>query len=103
MVKVERGAMVLQPPSFGTIKVRKWYETLVLHMPLNVVNMWVHIHDVPYGFSMEQVAQDVGNFIGVIIEEDQRNNDGTWSMYLRVRAKVNTDKPLVRRVRINQL
>lgn len=64
--------------------------------------MWVQVFDVPVGFPPSSVAQEVVRCIGRYIEEDPRNNEGAWCLFLRVRVRVSLDveKPLRRRIKI---
>ncbi|PPS13575.1 hypothetical protein GOBAR_AA07006 [Gossypium barbadense] len=39
-------------------------------VPLNTVDFWVLIQDVPHGFSSKSVARQMGNFIGQFIDYD---------------------------------
>ncbi|PPD66869.1 hypothetical protein GOBAR_DD36249 [Gossypium barbadense] len=64
-------------------------------VPLNTVDFWVLIQDVPHGFSSKSVARQMGNFIGQFIDYDCKAiNLG----YIRVRVDVEKSlKPPFRR------
>lgn len=54
------------------------------------------------GFMSQRVVVDVGNYIGKFVESDNNNFVGVWREYLRVRATIDLDKPLKRRMKLRK-
>lgn len=69
---------------------------------LNRLDFWVQLHDIQPGFMSERVCKDIGNYIGEYITADRNNFVGVWREYLRIRVKVQVDKPLTRRMKIKK-
>lgn len=64
---------------------------------LNMMDIWVQLHDMNPGFMAQHVVTDVGNYVDIFVESDQNNFIGAWRDYLRVRVTIMIDKPLKRR------
>lgn len=69
---------------------------------INKLDFWVQLHDIQPGFMSERVCKDVGNYIGEFLEADRNNFVGVWRDYLRVRVRMQIDKPLKRRMKIKK-
>ncbi|KAL8126012.1 hypothetical protein AgCh_013345 [Apium graveolens] len=69
---------------------------------LNEMDIWVQIHDIPKGFIFESILVSIGNFVGKHVKSDPTNFDSTWKQYVRVRVKMNIQKPLKRRMKIKR-
>lgn len=76
---------------------------LPLHVPLNYVNFWVHIYDLPVGYMSEAVGKQLGNFIGKFLEYDVNNNSALWRAYMRIRVAVDVHNPLKRCKKIRKV
>lgn len=69
-------------------------------VPLNEVNIWVQVHDIPKGLISENILKSIGTFIGMYVKSDPANFDGTWKAFVRIRVTLNIQKPLKRRMKI---
>lgn len=47
-----------------------------LDIPLDHVDMWIQIFNLPFGFIIELVGKSMGNYIGEFTEYDGKNNSG---------------------------
>ncbi|XP_019184789.1 PREDICTED: uncharacterized protein LOC109179748 [Ipomoea nil] len=74
----------------------------LLDVELNVAEFWVQVHNLPLGFMSARVAEAVGNHIGCFVKADQRNFDGPWKTFMRVRVALNVGKPLKRKMKIKK-
>ncbi|MBA0664005.1 hypothetical protein Goklo_004081, partial [Gossypium klotzschianum] len=68
-----------------------------LKIPLVFVPFWVQIHDVPVGLFSENLAIQLGNFIGVFLEYDASNLGKENRNYMRIRVQIDVRKPLRRK------
>lgn len=75
---------------------------ILAQIPLNHVNFWVQVHDVPVGFMTELVGQHLGNFVFTFLEYDTHNDDGVWRSYMRLRVNVDVRMPLKREKKIRK-
>lgn len=71
-------------------------------VPLQHVEMWVQIYDIPRGFLSENILKSVGASVGTYIRSDPNTFEGWWKPYVRARILINIDKPLKRRVKIKR-
>ncbi|MBA0779594.1 hypothetical protein Gotri_003836 [Gossypium trilobum] len=69
----------------------------LLKIPLVFVPFWVQIHDVPVGLFSENLAIQLGNFIGVFLEYDASNLGKENRNYMRIRVQIGVRKPLRRK------
>lgn len=69
---------------------------------INKLDFWVQLHDLQPGFMSERLCKDVGNYIGAFQEADRNNFIGVWRDYLRIRVRMQIDKPLKRRMKIKK-
>lgn len=73
-----------------------------LKVPLWFLNFWIQVYDLPNGFMSEAVGQQLGNFFGVFLEYDARNNSSIWREFMRIKIKVDVRKPLKRKKKIRR-
>lgn len=71
-------------------------------VPLNIVNFWVQVYDLPVGYMSEAVGRQLGDFIGTFLEYDINNNIGCWRAYMRLRVAIDVQKPLKRLKKIRK-
>lgn len=69
-------------------------------LSLNTLEIWVQVYDLKVGFMSEKVLKAAGDYIGTFVSSCTKNFTGIWRDYLRVRVRVNIDKPLKRRMKI---
>ncbi|XP_074347434.1 uncharacterized protein LOC141686290 [Apium graveolens] len=69
---------------------------------LNEMEIWVQVHDILRGFISESILTSVGNFVGKYVKSNPANFDGTWRQYVRVRVRLDVQRPLKRRMKIKR-
>lgn len=69
-------------------------------VPLNEVEFWIQIYDLPPGFMAESIGKQLGNFFGSFVSYDSSNNTSIWREYMRLRIKVDIRVPLKRKKKI---
>lgn len=69
---------------------------------LNRVDFWIQVHDVPCGLMTKGVAEQIGNSLGVFVENDPNNFGGNWRSYMRIRVGLDTNQPLRRRLKLRK-
>jgi hypothetical protein len=57
---------------------------------------WVRIYDLPTGFRTMNIGRQLGNKIGDFLKVDLDDNTGGWRDFLRIRVKLDVEKPLTR-------
>lgn len=63
---------------------------------------WIQVHNLPFGFMPKKVAKVIGNFVGEFVAVDQRNFEGIWKSFMRVRVFVNVATPLKKRMKMKK-
>ncbi|XP_074328295.1 uncharacterized protein At4g02000-like [Apium graveolens] len=63
-------------------------------VPLNEVEFWIQIYDLPSGYMAESVGKQLGNFFGSFVSYDLSNNTSNWHEYMRIKIKVDVHVPL---------
>lgn len=66
-------------------------------VPLNEIDFWIQIYDLPTGFMTEQVE----NFFGSFILYDPNNNKSIWREYMRVKIRGDARCPLKKKKKIH--
>ncbi|MBA0698767.1 hypothetical protein Goari_000459 [Gossypium aridum] len=69
-------------------------------IPLIYSPSWVQIHDVPIGFVSENLAIQMGNFIGEFMEYDGSNMGKEGRNFMRIRVRLDIRRPLKRKKQI---
>nr|XP_017245464.1 PREDICTED: uncharacterized protein LOC108217127 [Daucus carota subsp. sativus] len=69
-------------------------------VPLNEVEFWVQIYDLPTSFMTEAVGRQLGNFFGKFVLYDSSNNSSIWREYMRLKIRLDVRMPLKRRKKI---
>ncbi|KAM6592956.1 hypothetical protein CsatA_000659 [Cannabis sativa] len=67
---------------------------------IHKLDLLVQIHDLRSGFMMDKVVRSAGAYIGSFVKADPKNFNGIWRDYLRVRATIDIEKPLKRRMKL---
>lgn len=65
-----------------------------LVVPLNEAEIWVQIHQLPFGFMTEDVRVLIGNHIRKYVGYDAYNNYLVWRKYMRIKVAINVELPL---------
>ncbi|XP_019186015.1 PREDICTED: uncharacterized protein LOC109180762 [Ipomoea nil] len=69
-------------------------------IPLDSVDMWVQVHDLPLSYTSDLILEQVGNFMGTFIKVDDRFSDAPWKTFYRIRVSISVIKPLKRRMKL---
>ncbi|GMI93514.1 hypothetical protein HRI_003020700 [Hibiscus trionum] len=72
-----------------------------LLVPLNLVNFWVQVHDLPPGLMSEPMARQFGNFVGQFVEYDSKLLISGRKHFMRIKVMINVNQPLKRRKKIS--
>jgi 14-3-3 protein epsilon len=70
------------------------------NIPLNHVDFWVQVHNLPTGLMAERVGKTLANFIGSFVEYDKNNKGSFWREYMRIRVRVDIRQPLKKESRV---
>ncbi|KAK5793209.1 hypothetical protein PVK06_034347 [Gossypium arboreum] len=65
-----------------------------LQVPLFFTPFWVQIYDVPIRLFFENLAVQLGNFVGSFLEYDESNLGKENRNYMRVRVQIDVRRPL---------
>ncbi|KAA3472860.1 reverse transcriptase [Gossypium australe] len=71
-----------------------------LRIPLIKAPFWIQIHDIPTGFYSENLAIQLGNFLGEFMEYDGSSLGKENRNYMRIRVKIDVRRLLKRRKQI---
>ncbi|MCH80235.1 hypothetical protein A2U01_0001001 [Trifolium medium] len=71
-------------------------------VPLNTVPFWIQVHNLPAGYMSKTVGKNVGDYVGELIEYDEKNSSDFWKKYMRIRVMVDVRKPLVQTKRVKK-
>jgi hypothetical protein len=63
--------------------------------------IWARIYDLPTGFRTESIGHQIGNKIGKTLCVETDENMSGWRDYLRIRVKLDIEKPLTRVVYVS--
>ncbi|XP_019171983.1 PREDICTED: uncharacterized protein LOC109167423 [Ipomoea nil] len=69
-------------------------------VPLDTVDMWVQLHDLPMGYTSQKVLEQAGNFIGKFVKHDDRFVGAPWITFYRIRVSIAVNKPLRRGMKL---
>ncbi|KAL8508230.1 hypothetical protein ACS0TY_018716 [Phlomoides rotata] len=73
-----------------------------MKVPLSAIPFWVHVFDLPLGYTTETVGRLLDNFVGKFIGYDKSNCVAVWRPYIRIRVEVDVNQPLKRWVKVRQ-
>lgn len=71
-------------------------------VPLNEIDFWIQIYDLPSGYMVESVGKQLGNFFGKFLLYDPSNSSSIWREYMRIRIRVDVRLPLKRKKKISR-
>ena len=69
-------------------------------IPLNSIDIWVQIFDLPSSCMSESVGKQLGYYIGSFLEYDTSNNGGSLKEYMRLWVSMDVRPPLKRGKRL---
>ncbi|KAL4361670.1 hypothetical protein GQ457_04G031690 [Hibiscus cannabinus] len=69
-------------------------------VPIFAAPFWVLVNDIPPGYMSVGVAKQLGNFLGSFIEYDSSSVSLCYKGIMRIRAEIDTRKPLKRRKKL---
>ncbi|XP_019156985.1 PREDICTED: uncharacterized protein LOC109153585 [Ipomoea nil] len=67
---------------------------------LDMIDMWVQLHDMPKGYTSHAILEQAGNFLGSFVKHDERFEGAPWLTFHRIRVSISVDRPLRRRMRL---
>jgi 14-3-3 protein epsilon len=70
------------------------------NIPLNHVDFWIQVHNLPTGLMAERVGKTLANYIGSFVEYDKNNKGSFWREYMRIRVRVDIRQPLKKESRV---
>lgn len=70
------------------------------NIPLNYVDLWIQVHNLPTGLMLERFGKAMENFIGSFVEYKKNNNSRFGRHYMRLRVKVNVRKSLKKQTKV---
>lgn len=65
-----------------------------LTMPIDTMDIWIQVHNLPFGFMNEPMGSLLGNHVGKLLKYDFNNNFGPWRKYMRLRVAMEVTIPL---------
>ena len=65
-------------------------------IPLNSIDIWVQIFDLPSSCMSKSVGKQLGNYLGSFLEYDTNNNGRSLKEYMRLRVSMDVRPPLKR-------
>ena len=57
-------------------------------IPLDSLDFWVQIHNLPVGFMSTKVGKQFGDFVGKFIQYDETNNIRFGASYMWVKVRI---------------
>ena len=63
-------------------------------VPLDSLDFWVQIHNLPVGFMSTQVGKQFGDFVGKFIQYDETNATRFGASYMQVKVQINVSQPM---------
>nr|KYP64363.1 Uncharacterized protein At4g02000 family [Cajanus cajan]KYP64378.1 Uncharacterized protein At4g02000 family [Cajanus cajan] len=70
--------------------------------PLNHIDVWVQVHNLPAGFMSQNIGEHLGNSLGKFLEYDSKHNTSLWKSYMRIRIKIDIRSPLQKEKKIKK-
>lgn len=69
-------------------------------LPLNTMQIWVQVLDLPSGFMSKTITVIIGNSIGSFISVDPNNFSGYWNSYMWIRVGIDVRRPIRSSIRL---
>nr|KYP68844.1 Uncharacterized protein At4g02000 family [Cajanus cajan] len=70
--------------------------------PLNHIDVWVQVHNLPVGFMSQSIGVHLGNSLGKFLEYDSKHNTSLWKSYMRIHIKIDIRSPLQKENKIKK-
>ncbi|XP_019168543.1 PREDICTED: uncharacterized protein LOC109164470 [Ipomoea nil] len=67
---------------------------------LDMIDMWVQLHDMPKGYTSQAILEQAGNFLGSFVKHDDRFEGASWLTFHRIWVSIPVDRPLRRRMKL---
>ncbi|XP_019179259.1 PREDICTED: uncharacterized protein LOC109174481 [Ipomoea nil] len=67
---------------------------------LDMIDMWVQLHDMPKGYMSHAILEQAGNFLGSFVKHDDRFEGAPWLTFHSIRVSISVERPLRRRTRL---
>lgn len=71
-----------------------------LQVPLLLVCFWLQVHELPPSFFSEQLARQLGDFVGAFMEYDTKSLGRGFIRYMRTRVLIDVRQPLKRKKKL---
>lgn len=68
--------------------------------PFSSIALWIHIFKLPLDWFNQTMAERLGNAIGIFEDVDNQNEFPFWDSSLRIRVRLDLNRPLRRGIRI---
>ena len=64
-------------------------------MALDKAEIWVQVHNLPFGFMAEKIGNLMGNHIGRLVKYDFENSCGKRRKFMSIRVEINVHETLI--------
>ncbi|GAU49142.1 hypothetical protein TSUD_191440 [Trifolium subterraneum] len=78
-------------------------ELQIESIPLQHMELWVQIHNLPTGLMKEKVGSTLANYIGKFVEYDKNNISSFWRQYMRVKVRMDVNQPLKKDAKVKNI
>jgi len=65
---------------------------------LDFMNIWVQVHNLPYGFIQLKVGEAIGKYLGELVEYDSKHL--VQSMFMKLKVCINVTQPLKQELKV---
>ncbi|XP_031099743.1 uncharacterized protein LOC116003944 [Ipomoea triloba] len=73
---------------------------LPVNVPLDSVDMWVQLHDLPFGYTSEAILEHIGNYLGTYVKGDDRFTGAPWLNFYRIRVSMPVHRPIKHQMKL---
>ncbi|MCH88761.1 hypothetical protein A2U01_0009653, partial [Trifolium medium] len=75
--------------------------TVPKDVALDKMEIWIQVHNLPFGFIQEKVGKTIGGYLGELIEYDAKND--LHSKFMRLRVKIDVNLPLKKEWKVRSM